>query len=212
MIINQIVAGGGTTPTPTEKYPLFSRVKDDTNTDIGVVAAHFTDKNNQKYAVVVLLNSAGYISFTNLGSANTSPATADVDRYNDLSVYTSKVSATESTTAWLNKLTSLTDPTTILTDVRAINFTIENTTYYGQCPNLPEMLEIIKNKPQIESVIGSTVLNYTYVYATSTVKGGTSSGIFGLNQSSTNGGTITRFSSSDSTAKNIVVVLEIPFN
>lgn len=56
MIINQIVSGGSSpAPTPTEKYPLFSRVKDDTNTNIGTVAGYFIDRNNRpNYAHAIL--------------------------------------------------------------------------------------------------------------------------------------------------------------
>lgn len=206
-IMQTVIQGGGT--TPTEKYPLFSRVKDDTNTDIGVVGAHFTDANNQKYAAVVLLSPAAYFSPTKLATANTSPGIDVTPRYNDLSVYTTNITATQNTTAWYDKFITLTDPTTVLTDVRAINYTIENTTYHGQLPNVLEMLDIIKNKQQIETEIGSSVLDYTSLYWTSTVRGGSSSGAYYLNGT---GGLISSSTTANSTLKSLIAILEIPIN
>lgn len=208
-VTNYAVTDVRVSSTPTEKYPLFSRVKDDTNTDIGVVGAHFTDANNQKYAAVVLLSPAAYFAPTKLSSANTTPDAGATTRYNDLSVFSTNITATQNTTALYNKFITLTNPTTVLTDVRTINYTIENTTYYGQLPNLLEMIDIIRNKQQIETEIGSSVLSYTSLYWTSTVHGGSSSGQFYLNGTT---GYIQSSTTANTTLKSLIAILEIPIN
>lgn len=142
-IMNTVIASGGSQPTPTEKYPLFSRVKDDTNTNIGTVAGYFYDSNNKKYAIVALDN--GSLSGDILSANHTIPG---LTKYIGTDRWNSKETATYENQCFIDEAISG-GYTTVCSDARLLSYTIEGTVYYGQVPNLPEMMTLILNSSKI---------------------------------------------------------------
>ena len=147
-IFNQVVSGGGI--TPSGKYQLLQRVTDDSNNEIGTVCGFHTDANNVEYAVVCLdaqyrLASGNYLShnvlITNLGNKNTAAllwldtdtATSNCDKIIDFigdgSTYTSSA----------------------VSHCRAQSFVIDGTTYYGQLPTATELVSIFELLPEINN-------------------------------------------------------------
>ena len=139
-------SGGGV--TPTGKYQLLDRVKDDNNNEIGTVTGFHTDANNVKYAVVCLdaqyrQSGAQYLSadvaITGLATLqdqtlweNTDTATSNCDKilaFIDGTEYTSSA----------------------VTHCRSKSFVIEGTTYYGQLPTIVELTDIFMNRTAINT-------------------------------------------------------------
>lgn len=144
-----------------KKYALLDRVKDDSNNEIGTVSGFFTDANDVEYAVVCLdaqyrksnesgeqlINSAGYI--TNLGT------------YTSQDLYRTKKSSTYNTQAVLDYCTANGYSSNGCTYCRSLSFTIDGTTYYGQYPNIIELLDMVKITPELNrlDITASTYSN-----------------------------------------------------
>ena len=130
---------------PTKKYNLLDRVKDDSNNEIGTVSGFFTDANNVEYAVVCLdaqyrLSSGQYL--------NTQVAITGLSQYSNLDFLETKETATFNTTATLN-MSGYTSSS--CSHCRSQTFTIDGTTYYGQLPNIVELIDIFKNRTTINT-------------------------------------------------------------
>jgi hypothetical protein len=166
----QILGVTGTYEGSSGKYKLLDRVKDDNNNEIGTVSGFFTDDNNIEYAVVCL--DAIYRNSSVVYASNDT-LRIDLPYYQNQNVYEENKSATYNTTQILSKFSS---SSTSCTHCRAQSFTIEGTTYYGQLPNIIEMIDIFKHRTQInnkdtsggsiiiknnETIWSSTSYNYT---------------------------------------------------
>ena len=130
---------------PTKKYNLLDRVKDDSNNEIGTVSGFFTDANNVEYAVVCLdaqyrLASGQYL--------NTQVAITGLSQYSNLDFLETRETATFNTTAVLN-MSGYTSSS--CSHCRSQSFTIDNVTYYGQLPNIVELIDIFKNRTTINT-------------------------------------------------------------
>jgi hypothetical protein len=147
-IINSVIAGGGS-PTPTGKYQLLQRVKDDSNNEIGTVCGYHTDANNQKYAVVCLdaqyrLASGSFLSRSNVSITG-------------LNVYTNGAfwESTDTATSNCDKVLAFAndkgDTSRAVNHCRSKSFVIGGTTYYGQLPNIVELTDIWRNVTAINT-------------------------------------------------------------
>lgn len=128
--------------TPTKKYKLLDRIKDDSNNEIGTVSGFFTDANDVEYAVVCL--DAQYRLAS--GQIMSSGSQYNVPLYNNMGVWDAKETATTNTIAILAAGTS-----SACTHCRNQSFTIDGITYYGQLPNMPELTDIYRNRTVINS-------------------------------------------------------------
>lgn len=128
-----------------EPYALLSRVKDDSNNDIGIVVCYHTDANNQKYAVVCLnkefrnTNTYFYLS-SNVEVTN-------LPMYN----YKTALYATETATSNCDKILAMAPDytSTAVIECRSHSFIIGGVTYYGQLPTIKELNCIILNADNI---------------------------------------------------------------
>lgn len=166
---------------PTKKYNLLDRVKDDNNNEIGTVSGFFTDANNVEYAVVCLdaqyrTDNGNYIS----------PAVtiSGIPVYNNGSVYSAPETSTENTTAILAQGSS-----SGCSHCRSKSFIINGITYYGQLPNLVELIDIIKHYTEINQgdISVGTKISLSKSYLSSTQSNSTNywyygnTGIFNMN-------------------------------
>lgn len=139
--IGSISGGGGS------KYALLDRVKDDSNNEIGTVSGFFTDSNNVEYAVVCLdatyrKNSA---QWTSIQSNVTMPV------YADWTIWEAPETATENTQLILDWCAANSRTSPACTHCRQYSFTISGTTYYGQLPNIIELVDIAKHRTAINA-------------------------------------------------------------
>ena len=146
-IFNTIVQGGGSAPEP---YPLLSRVKDDSNNEIGTVCGYHTDANNQKYAVVCLdaqyrTNSVQYCS------DNTTTVT-NLPAYANASAFDAKETATFNCDKILDFCTLIGGSSSAVSHCRSKSFTIGGVTYYGQLPTINEVMMIFMNRTAINDL------------------------------------------------------------
>jgi hypothetical protein len=137
--------GGGS----TGKYQLFDRIKDDLNNEIGTVSGFFTDANDVEYAVVCL--DAQYRLEQGTYCSNTSTAVTDLPMYSTWAIWEAKETATFNTQKILDFCTAQSATSTACTHCRSKSFTIDGTTYYGQLPNIIELVDICKNYTAIQS-------------------------------------------------------------
>lgn len=149
------VPSGG---TPThKKYSLLDRVYNDANAPIGIVSGFFTDKNDVEYAVVCL--DATYRN----SSAQWASAMGDVTNmplYSNWKVWEAPETATENTTLILASKTS-----SACTHCRSKSFTIGGVTYYGQLPNIIELVDIARHRTAINTADtsgGSITIDNSY--------------------------------------------------
>lgn len=133
----------------TSKYPLLSRVKDDSNNEIGTVCGYHTDANNQKYAVVALdaqyRNSSGqYLSdrveVTGLALLKNQTLWENTD------------TATSNCTKILGFIDGTEYTSSAVTHCRSLSFVIEGTTYYGQLPTIVELVDVFIHRTAINNV------------------------------------------------------------
>jgi len=144
-IMQTVIQGGGT--QPTEKYPLLSRVKDDSNNEIGTVVGFHYDANNTEYAVVCLdaqfrlasgdLLSAGGVDVYGL------------PQYQNLSLYGAKETATFNCDKIM--VSVLDYGGQAVTHCRSKTFTVDNVQYAGQLPTLMELLKILEFMTEINA-------------------------------------------------------------
>lgn len=131
------------------KYSLLERISDDSNNEIGTVSGFFTDANNVEYAVVCL--DAQYRLASGTYCSNTSTAVTDLPVYSSWAIWEAKETATFNTQKILDFCTAQSDTSTACTHCRSKSFTIEGTIYYGQLPNIIELVDICKNYTAIQS-------------------------------------------------------------
>lgn len=133
-------SGGG---IQTKRYSLLDSVYDDSNTHIGTVCGFFVDSNSVEYAVVCLdatyrTRSAQWASA--IGNVTNMPL------YSEWTIWEAPETATENTTLILASKTS-----SACTHCRQYSFTIGGTTYYGQLPNIMELVDIARHRTAINA-------------------------------------------------------------
>lgn len=131
------------------KYSLLERISDDSNNEIGTVSGFFTDANDVEYAVVCL--DAQYRLAQGTYCSNTSTAVTDLPMYSSWALWEAKETATFNTQKILDFCTAQSATSTACTHCRSKSFTIDGTTYYGQLPNIVELVDICKNYTAIQS-------------------------------------------------------------
>lgn len=154
-------SGGG-----SGKYALLDRVKDDSNNEIGTVSGFFTDANNQEYAVVCL--DAQYRLAEGAWSSSTGVVT-NLPLYSNLvtsNVYAAKETATFNTQKILDWCSANSYTSDACSHCRNKSFAIDNITYYGQLPNLVELIDIAKNYNNIETLDTSASSNASLNFST----------------------------------------------
>lgn len=132
------VSGGG-----SGKYQLLQRIIDDNGNQIGTVSGFFIDGNDVEYAVVCL--DATYRN----SSAQWASATGNVTNmplYSNWTIWEAPETATENTTLILASKTS-----SACTHCRSKSFTIGGVTYYGQLPNIIELVDIARHRTAINA-------------------------------------------------------------
>lgn len=160
--IGTISTGGG----GGAKYKLYDRVKDDNNNEIGTVSGFYTDSNDNEYAVVCLdaqyRLAAGAWSST-AGTATNMPLYAN---YTNIAIWGDGAeSATTNTQLILDYCAANNKTSSACEHCRNQSFVIDGVTYYGQLPNLSELLDIFRNHHRIEdadtsSSSAGTTLNW----------------------------------------------------
>lgn len=160
MIINQIVAGGGS-PAPSGKYQLLERVKDDTNTEIGTVCGFHTDANNVEYAVVCL--DAQYRA-TGKKVLEYNARITDLPTYNNIEVYGAKETATFN----CDKILAYSSSSPAVVRCRAQSFTISGVLYAGQLPTLIELIKIFEHRSEINTADTTAASNPTLIIPSAT--------------------------------------------
>lgn len=143
-----LLSSGGV--TPTGKYQLLERIKDDSNNEIGTISGFFTDANDVEYAVVCL--DAQYRLAQGTYCSDTSTAVTDLPLYSTWALWEAKETATFNTQKILDFCTAHSATSTACTHCRNNSFTIDGTTYYGQLPNLIELVDICKNYTAIQDL------------------------------------------------------------
>ena len=133
----------------TGKYQLLERIKDDNNKEIGTVSGFFTDANDVEYAVVCL--DARYRLEQGTYCSNKNTAVTDLPVYSSWALWEAKETATFNTQKILDFCTAQSATSTACTHCRSKSFTIDGTIYYGQLPNIVELIDICKNYVAIQS-------------------------------------------------------------
>ena len=132
------------------KYQLIQRISDDNGNEIGTVSGFFTDSNDVEYAVVCL--DAQYRLASGAWCSNTTAVT----NMPLLDSWTSswpecRDTATQNTTWILDFCTAQSATSTACTHCRSKSFTIDGITYYGQLPNMKEVVDIRAQRGNIEN-------------------------------------------------------------
>lgn len=145
----QIIKEGG----GSGKYQLLQRISDDNGNEIGTVSGFFTDANNVKYAVVCL--DAQYratdISPTSYTASKLESIT-NLPIYSDYHANSAKETATWNTQTILDYCTSKGLAGDGCNFVRSKSFTINGIIYYGQIPNIHELVDIANNWDILENL------------------------------------------------------------
>lgn len=132
-----------------KKYNLFDRVKDDSNNEIGTVSGFFTDTNNVEYAVVCLDASYRNVTqWTTVESAVPNMPTYTISQFQKVSPFNAPETATENT----DYILSFESSENAAAHCRSKSAVIDGVTYYGQFPNFPEMIDIVKNSNKIDAL------------------------------------------------------------
>lgn len=129
-----------------------TRFKDDTNTEIGTYFCNFTDGNGNKYKVILL--DAQYRNSSGSWCSDTSTVT-NMPMYSNLkssNVWEAKETATQNTQLILDYCSSGGYTSTACSHCRSQSFTIGGVTYYGQLPNMQEVLHILMNYSSFDSM------------------------------------------------------------
>lgn len=157
--INVNVPSGG--PATKARYKIGDRVYDSTSTDIGVVYGFYTDANGVEYALVCL-NAEHRLDSAQWASANT--AVTNMPLYGNVNTAAFGIG---SETATANCSLILTDKTsTAVSHCRSKSFVIDGVTYYGQLPNICELIAMFAMHSYIEAndptaSSAGTSLNFT---------------------------------------------------
>ena len=131
--IDNISGGGSHT-----RYKLFDRVYEDSdsNAGIGTVCGFYKDSNSVEYAVVCL--DATY----RLAQGRWAASDGAIPNMPLYGTWNSNVNGTETATENCNLILADTASTAV-SHCRSKSFTIGGTTYYGQLPNICELLMIL---------------------------------------------------------------------
>ena len=138
------ISGGGS----SSKYQLLQRVTDDSNNEIGTVSGFFTDGNDVEYAVVCL--DAQYRLDQGKYCGTSGPIT-NLPQYQNQSIYSATETATFNTQKILDFCTAQSTTSTACSHCRSKSFNIDGTTYYGQLPNIVELIDIFRRRVGINS-------------------------------------------------------------
>lgn len=144
-----------------------TRVKDDSNNEIGTHICNFTDANGNTFKVVVL--DAQYRNASTRWCSSITTVT-NMPLYSDLvasNVWEAKETATENTQLILDYCTANGYTSTACEHCRSKSFIINGVTYYGQLPNVIELSEIAKNYNTIETMDTSASSNPSLNFSTS---------------------------------------------
>ena len=147
--------------TASRKYSLLQRVKDDSNNEIGTVSGFFTDKNGENYAIVCLdaqyrLNSSQWCS------SDTEVTNMPIYYKTEENIWKTTETATESCNLILSYCSTNNYTSTAVSHCRSKSFVIEGITYYGQLPNVKELMDIYKYKSEL-TTLDPTSETYTTV-------------------------------------------------
>lgn len=152
---SSVIVNVGGTPTPTGKYQLFERIKDDNNLEIGTVCGFFKDANDVEYAVVCL--DAQYRLASAAWSSSTRGTVTNLTEYImngaavDLIANTYTDTATSNCDKILAWCTAGGYTSAAVSHCRSKSFVIGGITYYGQLPNLCELFYICANRAEISN-------------------------------------------------------------
>ena len=154
--VSPVINVGGNSDTPSVKYKLLQRVIDDSNNEIGTVSGFFTDKNDVEYAVVCL--DATYRN-SSAQWASAEENVTNMPLYDNWTIWEAPETATENTTLILASETS-----SACTHCRSKSFTIGGVTYYGQLPNIIELVDIARHRTAINAAdtSGGSITIKTY--------------------------------------------------
>jgi hypothetical protein len=141
--------------TPTGKYQLFERVKEQNNLEIGTVCGFFKDANDVEYAVVCLdyIFRASYDD--NLKFLSSSTTITGLPLYDGNGDYIKLITNVYTNTATYNcdKVIAFCNTSTYTSSActycRSKSFVIGGTTYYGQIPNTYELFQIALNHERL---------------------------------------------------------------
>jgi len=200
------VPSGG--PVTHKKYQLLDRVYDDLSGDsIGTVCGFFTDGNNIEYAIVCL-DAIYRAASLQLMSANVTPS--GLPNYSGVSVFEAKETATfncDKMMDWVNLSES--NSSAAVEHCRSYSFMVTGTTYFGQLPNLIELIKIYEVKTSIGSLDPTLVDNPTLAIPSTNMTSSTSNH-WASNWYSYSDTGITRGSSAKAQKYFVCPILEIP--
>ena len=140
--IATIPSGGG-----SGKYQLLQRISNDNGNEIGTVSGFFTDANDVEYAVVCL--DAQYRLAQGTYCSNTNNSITNLPMYQDQTLFSSSETSTFNTQKILDFCASNSATSTSCTHCRSKSFTIGGTTYYGQLPNIAELIDIFRRRVEV---------------------------------------------------------------
>lgn len=143
--------------TPSEKYPLYTRVKEDGGVEIGTVSGYFTDANQVKYAVVLLDAMFRNPYCTYFSVDDTIPALAGLS---DQSMWVNKDTATSNCDKIVDYVRLGGGISGAVEHCRNVCFYIGNIAYYGQLPNFIEMVDVFKGR-EIINAMDPTLSEYS---------------------------------------------------
>lgn len=135
---------GSITGGATGRYQLHDRIKSDSNVEVGMVSGFFLDANNTEYAIVCL--DAQYRLASGQYCSNNSATVTNLPAYTNLTLWSATETATFNTQKILDYATSKSATSTACTHCRSKSFTIGGTTYYGQLPNIQELVDIYRSR------------------------------------------------------------------
>lgn len=130
-----------------------TRIKDDTNTEIGTAFMEFEDGNGNKYTVVCL--DAQYRNSSTQWCSDTSTVTNMPIYSSSLNAWwydNAKETATQNTQLILDYCSAGGYTSSSCSHCRSQSFTINGTTYYGQLPNMREVFDMWRHRVQIEQM------------------------------------------------------------
>lgn len=195
------------------KYSLLERISDDSNNEIGTVSGFFTDGNDIEYAVVCL--DAQY----RLAGGNYMPSAVAVT---DLPIYSNwynNLQKNETATFNTQKILDYCTANNIESDAcnhcRSKSFIINGVTYYGQLPNMTELLFIFGNMIELYNLDADKQSyaplhfneKFKNTWSSSQSSSGAAWGLFFTNTSYNNILSVTK-----SMSMFVIPVLEIPNN
>ena len=129
-----------------------TRFRDDSGTEIGTHYMNFVDANGTKYKVILL--DAQYRSSSAYWCTNLSAVT-NMPIYNNLSVsnlWEAKETATQNTQLILDYCTAGDFTSTSCSHCRSQSFTVDGVTYYGQLPNMIEVIHLAKHYHEFDTL------------------------------------------------------------